>query len=117
MRVREKALLGLLRKLRDEKQEYICRFAEIASGDVTIEALRIGSEDISRTENRIKQGILDVLRLRKRIEAVEQKLLERHKDVRKVELHLEQMELRWEAEHRRKEQHELDDIAGMRHKR
>jgi flagellar export protein FliJ len=113
----EEAFLGHLRELRDEKLEYMRRFENIASGNVTIEGLRIGSEDISRTEDRIKEGIVKVLRLRKKMEAVEAVLLEKHRDVRKVETYLLQMELQWEKECLRKEQMAVDEIAGMLHNR
>lgn len=113
----EEAFLDHLRELRDEKLEYMRRFENIASGNVTIEGLRIGSEDISRTEDRIKEGIVKVLRLRKKMETVEAALLEKHRDVRKVETYLLQMELQWEKECLRKEQMAVDEIAGMLHHR
>ncbi|MEA3284705.1 MAG: flagellar FliJ family protein [Synergistota bacterium] len=113
----EEAFLDHLRELRDEKLEYMRRFENIASGNVTIEDLRIGSEDISRTEDHIKEGIVKVLSLRKKMEAVEAALLERHRDVRKVETYLLQMELQWEKECQRKEQMSIDEIAGMLHHR
>lgn len=113
----EEVFLDHLRELRDEKLEYMRRFENIASGNVTIEGLRIGSEDISRTEDRIKEGIVKVLRLRKKMEAVEAALLEKHRDVRKVETYLLQMELQWEKECLRKEQMAVDEIAGMLHHR
>lgn len=113
LKSQEDRLLEKLKKLRDEKQAYMDRFCEIAKGGVTIEVLRISNEDIYRTEIYIKRGILDLLQLRKRIEDAEGELLERHKDVRKVEIYMEQMILEWKQEMARQEQNNLDDIAGI----
>lgn len=113
----EDSLLARLKVLRDEKQIYMDRFCQIAQGGVTIELLRISNEDIYRTETYIKRGILDLLQLRKRIERVEAVLVERHQDVRKVEMYMDQMVLEWEKEKRRKEQIVVDDIAGILHDR
>lgn len=117
LRAKEDALLERLKQLRDEKQLYMDRFSQVARGTVTIEDLRISSEDISRTEDHIKTGIIEIFHLRKRIDQVEAVLVERHKDVRKVEMYLEQMELQWEKELNRRDQIVVDDMAGILHDR
>ncbi len=113
----ESDLIEKLRQLRDEKQLYMDRFSQVAKGSVTIEELRISSEDISRTEDHIKAGIVEIFHLRKRIEQVEAVLVERHKDVRKVEMYLEQMVMQWEKELNRRDQIVVDDMAGILHDR
>ncbi|MDD4837146.1 MAG: flagellar FliJ family protein, partial [Dethiosulfovibrio sp.] len=110
LRVQESDLIEKLKQLRDEKQLYMDRFSQVAKGTVTIEELRISSEDISRTEDHIKEGIVEIFHLRKRIEQVEAVLVERHKDVRKVEMYLEQMVLQWEKELNRRDQIVVDDM-------
>lgn len=117
LRVQESDLIEKLKQLRDEKQLYMDRFSQVAKGTVTIEELRISSEDISRTEDHIKEGIVEIFHLRKRIEQVEAVLVERHKDVRKVEMYLEQMVLQWEKELNRRDQIVVDDMAGILHDR
>ena len=117
LRAQENDLIEKLKQLRDEKQLYMDRFSQVAQGIVTIEELRIGSEDISRTEDHIKEGIVEIFHLRKRIEQVETVLVERHKDVRKVEMYLEQMVLQWEKELNRRDQIVVDDMAGILHDR
>lgn len=113
LRSLEDGLLARLKTLRDDKQAYMDRFCEVARGGVTIELLRISNEDIYRTEIYIKRGIVDLLQLRKRIEEAEAELIERHKEVRKVELYLDQMVLEWKREKARQEQKTVDDIAGI----
>ncbi len=113
----ENDLIEKLKQLRDEKQLYMDRFSQVAKGTVTIEELRISSEDISRTEGHIKVGIVEIFHLRKRIEQVEAVLVERHKDVRKVEMYLEQMVMQWEKELNRRDQIVVDDMAGILHDR
>lgn len=117
LKVQEDLLIGKLRGLRDEKQLYMDLFSDIARGTVTIEELRIGSEDISRTEDRIKSGIVEIFHLRKRIDQVEEILVERHRDVLKVEMYLEQMTSQWEKELNRRDQIVVDDMAGILHER
>ncbi|NCC97772.1 MAG: hypothetical protein EOM02_13170 [Synergistales bacterium] len=117
LRAQENDLIEKLKQLRDEKQLYMDRFSQVAKGTVTIEELRISSEDISRTEDHIKEGIVEIFHLRKRIEQVEAVLVERHKDVRKVEMYLEQMVLQWEKELNRRDQIVVDDMAGILHDR
>ncbi|SMG37704.1 flagellar export protein FliJ [Dethiosulfovibrio salsuginis] len=117
LRAQENALIDKLKKLRDEKQLYMDRFSQVAQGQVTIDELRISSEDISRTEDHIKEGIVEIFHLRKRIDQVEAILVERHKDVRKVEMYLEQMILQWEKEMNRRDQIVVDDMAGILHDR
>ena len=117
LRAQENALIDKLKKLRDEKQLYMDRFSQVAQGYVTIDELRISSEDISRTEDHIKEGIVEIFHLRKRIDQVEAVLVERHRDVRKVEMYLEQMTLQWEKELNRRDQIVVDDMAGILHDR
>ncbi len=117
LRAQENALIDKLKKLRDEKQLYMDRFSQVAQGYVTIDELRISSEDISRTEDHIKEGIVEIFHLRKRIDQVEAVLVERHRDVRKVEMYLDQMVLQWEKELNRRDQIVVDDMAGILHDR
>nr|WP_321500098.1 flagellar FliJ family protein [uncultured Dethiosulfovibrio sp.] len=117
LRAQENALIDKLKKLRDEKHLYMERFSQVAQGHVTIDELRISSEDISRTEDHIKEGIVEIFHLRKRIDQVEAILVERHKDVRKVEMYLDQMIIQWEKEMNRRDQIVVDDMAGILHDR
>lgn len=117
LKERETKLLNTLRIFRDQKEAYITVFHDVSTKGVSIDVIKRANEDIVRVEKNIKRGIIEVFKLRKKIETANSELIESHKEVKKIELHLENLGTQLDLDSKLEEQKVVDDIATILYSR
>ncbi len=75
----------------------------------------VQKEAIDLLENRICSEGESLCGVRQSIEDTETRLLEKHRDVKAMEKYISFMVMDLQDEEKKREQSELDDIAGIRH--
>ena len=117
LKQREQKVLDRLRELRDQKAGYLDTFNNISAKSVNIDVIRRASEDIMRIEEGIKRGIVEVLKLKQVIKRADSELIESHKEVKKIELHLEKLGIELDLNLKLEEQKVVDDMAAISYSR
>ena len=111
----EDRLVDLLRDLETKKKEALVSFGLQGKEPLTVQEMWFSRKAIDRVESSIcAQG--DVLcSVRTTIEVTEARLVEKHRDVQIMEKYVSDLVDEWKDAILKKEQVELDDIAGIRH--
>ncbi len=111
----EDRLVDLLRDLETKKAEALLSFGLQGKNPLTVQEMWFSRKAIDRIESRIcDEG--DVLcSVRSTIEKTEARLVEKHRDVQIMEKYVSDLVDEWKAAALKREQGELDDIAGIRH--
>ncbi len=111
----EDRLVDLLRDLETKKKEALLSFGHQGKEPITVQEMWFCRKAIERVESTIcDQG--DVLcSVRTAIEETEARLVEKHRDVQIMEKYVSGLMDEWRNSVLKKEQIEMDDIAGIRH--
>ena len=111
----EERLLSVLETLVTEKEEALASFGSQKDETFTLQDIWFRRKAIDLLENRICSEGESLCGVRQSIEDTETRLLEKHRDVKAMEKYISFMVMDLQDEEKKREQSELDDIAGIRH--
>ena len=114
----ETEVLNLLSSLNNEKQSALKEFSNSGGGKaISCNELWFQRQFIDAIDNDILKGNNSLNDVRQRIVKTEERLVERHKDVRIMETYIDKLKEANFKEELAIEQNELDDVAKMQFSR
>jgi len=113
-RKEEDVVLNALNSLSKEKLSAVDAFRGQAEKTSSLQEMWLQRQAIDIIEKHISSGKENLSDVRRRIAGTEERLLERHRDVRVMETHVDNLKTNAVKESDYAEQVELDDITVMR---
>ncbi|MCL1875271.1 MAG: flagellar export protein FliJ [Synergistaceae bacterium] len=111
----EEGLLSKLSFLNTEKKTAFNRFSTVSEGSVlSTQEIWFHRQVVDVIDKRINKESDSLNSVRKMIADTETRLLEKHKDVKIMDKHIDNMVKTWNTEILLLEQQEIDDMAGIR---
>ena len=113
----EDAALNMLDSLGREKKGAVDAFRGEAERTVSLQEIWLQRQTIEVIEKHIDSGKANLNNVRRRIAGTEERLLERHRDVRLMETYVGNLKTNADRESNAAEQLELDDVGVTRYGR
>ena len=113
----EDTVLRRLDALSGEKTEAIAAFRGQGDDPVPLQEIWLRRQSIEVIEKHIDRSKESLIDVQRRIEGTEARLVERHRDVRMMEVTVDHLKFSARQIEFETEQNELDDIAVMRYNR
>ena len=113
----EDAVLHKLESLDEEKKDAVDVFRGEAERTLSLQEMWLQRQTIDVIEKNIDKGKANLGDVRRRIAGTEERLLERHRDVRLMEAYVDNLKTDADKEIRSAEQIELDDVGVIRYGR